>query len=144
MRENEGGAQVGPELRWAELLGTGERGMARLLDGLKVDLKFMGSHTLQPKWYKVLKVFLLAGVVVGYGLLFGLTKTAVFLAVFSLLSLTVHMLYRVKTDTWKRSWLDFIVVEENGGPRPAKIGAFYYSAVVLDALIAVLVSQALG
>ncbi len=118
--------------------------MGGLLDEVKVDLKFMGSHTLQPKWYKVLKVFLLAGVVVGYGLLFGLTKTVIFLAVFCLLSLTVHMLYRVKTDTWKRSWLDFIVVEENGGPRPAKIGAYYYSAVVLDALIAVVVSQALG
>lgn len=118
--------------------------MARLLDELKIDLRFVGSHTVQPGWYKILKVFLLAGFGVGYWLLFGPTKTVVFLAVFFLLSLAVHMVYRVKTDTWKRSWLDFVVVEENGVPRPARIGGYYYSAVVLDAIMAVVVSQALG
>jgi hypothetical protein len=118
--------------------------MARLLDELKIDLEFVGSHTVQPKWYKILKVLLVAGVLVGYGLLFGPTKTIAFAGVFFFLSLVVHMVYRVKTDTWKRSWMDFVVVEEEGGPRPVRIGAYYYSAVVLNALIAVIVSQALG
>jgi hypothetical protein len=129
---------------WGGAGAQGSRDMAKLLDELKIDLKFVGSHTVQPRWYKIFKILLLAGFLVGYWLVFGPMKTVVFVAVFFFLSLLVHMVYRIKTDTWKRTWLDFVVVEESDGPRPAKIGAFYYSAVVLDALIAVLVSQALG
>jgi hypothetical protein len=118
--------------------------MSRLLEELKIDLKFVGSHTVQPRWYKVLKIFLLVGFLVGYGLLFGARKTLVFLGVFFLLSLVVHMVYRVKTDTWKRSWLDFAVVEEPGGPRPVGIGVYYYSAVVLNAVLSLIISQVLA
>ena len=150
MRENWG--ERGQGLASKALAPAGSRvaggrqgsAMSKFLEELKIDLRFVGSHTLQPRWYKLLKVFLLAGSLVGYWFLFGPMKTMVFLAVFFLLSLLVHLVYRAKTDTWKRSWLDFVVVEENGGPRPARIGAYYYSAVVLDAVIAVVVSQMLG
>ena len=30
--------------------------MSDLLDKIKVDLAFFRSHTLQPKWYKALKL----------------------------------------------------------------------------------------
>ena len=30
--------------------------MTNLLDEIKVDLAFVRSHTLQPKWYKALKI----------------------------------------------------------------------------------------
>lgn len=35
--------------------------MSNLLDEIKLDLHFLKSHTLQPKWFKVLKVFYLTG-----------------------------------------------------------------------------------
>src|SRR4030042_6007464 len=113
--------------------------MSRLLEGLKIDLKFIGSHSLQPRWYKLLKVLLLVGFLVGFGLLFGLRRTIIFLATFLLLSSLVHFLYRAKTNTWRRSWLDFVVVEENGEPRPVRIGAYYYAAVVLNAVLSLVV-----
>jgi hypothetical protein len=33
--------------------------MARLFNEIKDDVSFIKSHTLQPKWYKVLKIFIL-------------------------------------------------------------------------------------
>ena len=33
--------------------------MPKLIEAIISDLKFIRSHTLQPKWYKILKVFLL-------------------------------------------------------------------------------------
>src|SRR3989304_3220963 len=104
--------------------------MSRLLEGLKIDLKFIGSHSLQPRWYKLLKVLLLVGFLVGYGLLFGLRRTIIFLATFLLLSSLVHFLYRAKTNTWRRSWLDFVVVEENGGGQGPARGVFFSFLVV--------------
>ena len=88
--------------------------MSNWLDEIKVDLVLIRSHTLQPKWYKALKVVLLVGFLVGYGCLFGLARTAAFLVSFLLLSLVVHLTYRVKTQRWQRSWLDFVVAEEHG------------------------------
>ena len=117
--------------------------MSKLLDEIMVDLRFIRGHTLQPKWFKVLKVFVLLGVCVGYYLLFGLTKTVAFFVIFFFLMLLVHLLYRVKTNTWKKSWLDFVVVEENGEIRPKSIGKFYYSAGVLGAVLSFAISQML-
>ncbi len=116
--------------------------MTKLIREIKHDLSFIKSHTLQPQWYKVLKVFILLAFLVGYCALFGLLKTLVFLAVFFLLSFAVHMIYRVKTERWTTSWLDFVVIEENGERRPRSIGKFYYSAVVCNALLALVISQA--
>ena len=70
--------------------------MSNLLEEIKLDVNFVKSHSLQPKWYKVLKVVMLAGFVVGYGYLFGLARTAVFLVSFLLLSLAVHLTYRAR------------------------------------------------
>jgi hypothetical protein len=115
--------------------------MTKPLEEIKTDLNFIKSHTLQPKWYKILKVFVLVGFFLGYYTLFGLHKTLVFFAVFFFLSLVVHMVYRVKTHTWQRSWLDFVVIEENNEIKADRIGKYYYSAVALNAILALLISQ---
>ncbi len=117
--------------------------MSNLLDEIKVDVNFIKSHTLQPKWYKALKVVLLVGFLVGYGHLFGLDRTAAFLVCFLLLSLVVHLIYRAQTQRFQRSWLDFVVAEENGKPVARSIGRFYYAAVALNAILSVSISQAL-
>jgi hypothetical protein len=118
--------------------------MTRLLEELQYDLRFIRSHTLQPKWYKVLKVFILLGFLLVYLSTFGWVKTVIFLSIFLFLSFLVHMLYRTQTKRWERSWLDFIVVEENGEIHAESIGKFYYSAVLLNAILALVLSQVLG
>lgn len=115
--------------------------MTKLLEEIKVDARFIRSHTLQPQWFKVFKVFLLVGVIAGYAYFSGVTRTAVFVALFVFLMLLVHLLYRYKTDTWKQSWLDFVVVEESGEARPTSIGKFYYAAVIFNAVASAICSQ---
>ncbi len=115
--------------------------MTRLLDEIKDDLHFIKSHTLQPQWYKILKIFIVLGFLVGYCALFGISKTILFFAVFLFLSLLVHLIYRSKTNKWTRSWLDFKVVEENNEIRAESIGKCYYSAVVINAILSLVVSQ---
>jgi hypothetical protein len=117
--------------------------MSNLLDEIKVDLAFVRSHTLQPNWYKALKVVILVGFLAGYSCLFGLARMAAFLASFLLLCLLIHLTYRAKTQRWQRSWLDFGVVEENGKPVAKSIGKFYYAAIVLNAVLSVVISQVL-
>jgi hypothetical protein len=117
--------------------------MAKLLDEIKTDLSFISSHTLQPQWYKILKVFILVGVFAGYYLLFGWIKTAIFFTIFFALSLIVHLVYRAKTRKWKQSWLDFTVVEEDNGIKPKSIGKVYYSAIILNTIISLVASQLL-
>jgi Ca2+-dependent lipid-binding protein len=115
--------------------------MTKLIQEIKDDFDFVKSHTLQPKWYKVLKVFILAGFLAGYYFLFGRSKTIVFSAVFLFLSLLVHLLYRAKTNKWKRSWLDFVVAKEGDETKAERIGKYYYSAIILNAILSVIVSQ---
>jgi hypothetical protein len=117
--------------------------MTHLLEEIKLDVSFVKSHSLQPKWYKALKVVILVGFLVGYGYLFGLARTAVFCASFLSLSFLVHLIYRAKTQRWQRSWLDFVVAEENGKIVAKSIGRYYYAAVVLNAILSVVISQAL-
>ena len=117
--------------------------MSRLLEEVKIDLNFIKGHTLQPQWFTVLKVFILLGVCVGYYLLFGLAKTVAFFGIFFFLMLLVHMIYRVKTNTWQQSWLDFVVEQHNGETKPTRIGKFYYSAGILGAILSFVISQAL-
>ena len=115
--------------------------MARLLKEIKDDANFIKSHTLQPRWYKKLKVFILLGFLIAYYYLYDIQKTILFFTIFFLLSFLVHMVYRIKTDTWKRSWLDFVVVEENGEIKAKSIGKFYYAAIIINTFISFLVSQ---
>ena len=116
--------------------------MTKLIHEIKDDASFIKSHSLQPKWYKFLKIFILLGFLVGYGLLCGFKRVAVFLAVFIFLSLLVHLLYRGKTHKWEQSWLDFVVVEEGGETKATSIGMFYYTAVIFNASVALAISQA--
>jgi hypothetical protein len=118
--------------------------MAKLLQAIGEDFRFVRSHSLQPKWYKALKAFILLGFLLGYWILFGLKRTAVFLAAFILLSLALHMLYRTGTHAWKRSWLDFVVAEQDGEIMPRRIGISYYLAIVLNAALSVVASQLLA
>ena len=118
--------------------------MKKLLKEIKDDAIFIRSHTLQPKWYKIFKVFMILGFLGGHLFLFGPLKTFVFSGVFFSLSLLVHLVYRAKTNKWTQGWLDFVITEENGEPRPIGIGKYYYSTVFLNTLIALLVSQVLS
>ena len=115
--------------------------MTKLLEEIKVDLSFIKSHSLQPKWYKFLKILILVGFLVGYGYLYSFIKTVIFLVSFIFLSFLVHLLYRAKTNKWKRSWLDFVVVEEDNEIRAKSIGKFYYSAIVLNTILSLVISQ---
>ena len=115
--------------------------MTRFLKEIKDDLSFIKSHSLQPQWYKVLKIFILVGFLAGYYYLFGFMKTVIFFAVFMFLMLLVHLVYRIKTNKFRKSWLDFIIVESEDGIKAKSIGKFYYSAIVLNTLFAIMISQ---
>ena len=117
--------------------------MRNLLDGIKYDLNFLKSHTLQPKWFKILKVFILIGFPVGYYFLFGLTATILFLVTFISLMLVVHFTYRIKTNKFTTNWLDFIVIGDSEEQKTKRIGKYYYPAIILNAIISFIVSQVL-
>jgi hypothetical protein len=113
------------------------------MDEIQNDLGYLKSHTLQPKWFKVLKVFILLGFLIGYYYLFGFVATILFFVTFIFLSVIVHLTYRVKTNKWTQSWLDFVVFEENNELKTKRIGKLYYSAVVINVLLSFVVSQVL-
>lgn len=115
--------------------------LSNVFDEIKYDFLFVKSHTLQPKWYKVLKVFILAGFLTGYLVLFGTSKTLLFLASFLLLSAIIHLTYRIKTQKFTRTWLDFVVVRENDSIKMKRIGKIYYSAILVSAIISGVISQ---
>jgi hypothetical protein len=116
-------------------------GMTKLAKEVLDDLRFIRGHRLQPQWYKIFKVFMIIGFLAGYYYLFGSLKTIIFVCVFFLLGLTVHMIYRIKTHTWRQSWLDFKVEEQEGVIVPVSIGKFYYMAVAINIIIALVMSQ---
>jgi hypothetical protein len=122
---------------------NGSAKMNKLIEEIKVDLHFIQSHTLQPKWYKIAKVFVLLGLIGGYYLLFGFAKTLVFILSFIFLSAIVHFVYRIQTRRWKQSWLDFVVNEENGEMKYKRIGKFYYSTIIINAILSFIASQTL-
>jgi hypothetical protein len=118
--------------------------MSKVIKEIKGDLSFIKSHTLQPQWYKVFKVFMILGFLVGYFYLFGILKTIFFFVVFIFLSLIVHLIYRVNTNKWTRSWLDFVVIEENNEIKAESIGKFYYMAIGVNAIFSLFISQILA
>lgn len=115
--------------------------MSKLINEIRYDLNFIRSHSLQPQWYKAFKVFMVLGVVAGFYFAFGIRKTIVFITSFFILSFFVHMIYRVKTNRFTSSWLDFAVVEVGDDVRAESIGKFYYLAILLNAVISIVVSQ---
>jgi hypothetical protein len=114
--------------------------MKELLEEIKYDANFIKGHQLQPGWYKILKVLMILGFLIGYSILFGTARTLIFCGIFFSLSLLVHMIYRINTKRYTQSWLDFVVVEEGGENIPRKIGPYYYIAVVTNLAIAILIS----
>jgi hypothetical protein len=80
----------------------------------------------------------------GYVFLFGWGKMFVFLVSFMVLGAILHFAYRAKTKRWKESWLDFIVYEEDGETKYKRIGKFYYSAIILNAILSFIISQVIG
>ncbi len=117
--------------------------MSNLIDEIKYDLSYLKSHTLQPKWFKILKVFILFGVLVGYYFLFGWTATILFFVTFIFLMVVVHFAYRIKTNKYTTSWLDFVVIEEGNERKAKRIGKYYYSAILVNTIISLFVSQVL-
>jgi Ca2+-dependent lipid-binding protein len=89
--------------------------MAKLLDEVMHDLKFIRSHELQPKWYKFSKILIIIGFVAIYSYFFGLRKAVFFVAFFLVLNFLLHTLYRRKTYKFQQSWMDFIVIETETG-----------------------------
>lgn len=106
---------------------------------MKKDLKFIRGHTLQPQWWKFGKIFLLLGTLAVLFLTCGLLKTALWFAVIVALSLAVHMLYRVKTRTFTRSWMDFKVKRLKGKWIYGRIGWLYYTLVAIIFVLATFV-----
>jgi hypothetical protein len=117
--------------------------MTKLIDEIKYDLNFLKSHTLQPKWFKILKIFILLGFLAGYYFLFGLMATMLFFAAFIFLMLVVHFAYRIKTKKYTISWLDFVVIEDGGEQKPQRIGKYYYPAIIVNAILAFIICQVL-
>jgi hypothetical protein len=109
-------------------------------EGIKYDLRFIKSHKLQPEWYKVLKVFILAGFLVGLWYLFGITTTLVAGVIFIFFALLIHMLYRAKTKRFTQSWLDFEVVQDGKDGSPKRIGPYYYVLIILAAILSLIFS----
>ncbi len=117
--------------------------MKKFIKEFKDDAEFVRGHKLQPGWYKYSKIVILLVLLAGYWYLFGFVKTAIFLTSFLVLSLLVHIIYRMKTQKWQKDWLDFKVVGEDS-TEIKRIGIYYYSAVVVNGLITFLTSQILG
>ena len=90
---------------------------------------------------KIFKVFLLLGFLGSYVFLFGWGKTIVFSIIFFGLMLIVHFVYRAKTKRFSQTWLDFIVCEEEGEKKYKRIGAFYYGAIIVSAVLGFVLSQ---
>jgi Ca2+-dependent lipid-binding protein len=118
--------------------------MKTILDEITYDAKFVKGHRLQPGWYKVLKIFILLAVICGYGWIFGLRKAILFVVVFLLLSLAVHLVYRAKTGKFTRNWMDFVIVEDREKGIKQGIGAVYYTWIFLNAAVAFLLSQVIA
>ena len=115
--------------------------MRNIIKEIKSDALFIKNHELQPQWYKVLKTFLLLGLMIGFPFIFGGKKTLIFFVSFFSLSLLVHIVYRIKTKKFTQSWLDFIVEERAGIKTPTGIGIYYYSAVIINGILSFLICQ---
>ncbi|MBN2387961.1 MAG: hypothetical protein JXB85_13165 [Anaerolineales bacterium] len=118
--------------------------MPRWIDEIQDDLAFLRSHTLQPRWFKITKVFILLGFLGGFLWLSGWVKTALFSGTFLFLMLLVHFAYRIKTKKYTQNWLDFAVAQAGLDGPPKRIGKFYYPAILINTLLALGVSQLLG
>jgi hypothetical protein len=115
--------------------------MGNIFKEIKYDVTFVKYHNLQPKWFKIGKIFILLFGLVGLYLLFGITKTILFFLFFVILMLLVHLIYRNNTLKFTKSWLDYIIVEEDAKKVTKRIGLYYYIFIIINAIIAFVLSQ---
>jgi hypothetical protein len=102
-----------------------------ITEEIKYDIKFIKNHTLQPRWWKITKIFLLCGMIAGVYFIFGIVKAIIWLSTVIILSSIVHIIYRIKTNAFTRTWMDFKIKELNGKQVYGRIGLLYYSLVVV-------------
>ena len=102
-----------------------------IIKEIKYDLKFIKNHTLQPRWWKIGKIFLLCGMITAVYFIFGMVKTFIWLSTVIILSFIVHIIYRIKTNAFTKTWMDFRIKEFNGKQVYGRIGWLYYSLVVV-------------
>jgi hypothetical protein len=110
-----------------------------LIEDIKIDIQFLKGHTLQPTWWKIVKVFVLVGGFVIVYSIFGVSKTIIWISLILVFGGIVHLTYRIKTHTYTKSWMDFKVNEVEGKRTYGRIGLFYYSLVAFMFLTATVV-----
>ena len=98
---------------------------------INYDLNFIKNHTLQPRWWKIVKIFLLCGMIAAVYFIFGAVRTCIWLSTVIILSLIVHIIYRIKTNAFTKTWMDFKVKDFNGKLVYGRIGLLYYSLVAV-------------
>jgi len=102
---------------------------------IKKDINFLKTHTLQPAWWKITKIFILLGSLMIIFIIFGILKTIIWFSVVIILSVIIHFIYRIKTHAYTKSWMDFKVIEKEGKLTYGRIGFLYYALVVIMFLI---------
>jgi hypothetical protein len=102
-----------------------------IINEIKKDVFFIKGHTLQPKWFKFIKIIFLITIFVISIFIFGVIKAVIWFLSFLFLGFLIHMLYRIKTNTFTRSWMDFHVTKSEKGLEYKRIGILYYSLVFL-------------
>jgi hypothetical protein len=107
-----------------------------IIKEIKNDINFLKKHTLQPAWWKVTKIFVLLGSLIIIFYIFGILKTIIWFSIVLILGAIIHFIYRIKTHTYTKSWMDFKVIEKEGKLTYGRIGFFYYTLVVIIFLIA--------
>ncbi|MBT3316115.1 MAG: hypothetical protein HN390_16035 [Anaerolineae bacterium] len=117
--------------------------MPKWIDEIKYDLNFLKSHTLQPQWFKIVKVFILLFLLAGYYFPFGLLNTILFFVTFIFLMSIIHFTYRSKTKKYTKNWLDFVVNKNDENLEPKRIGKYYYPVIIVNAVISFIISQLL-
>lgn len=106
-----------------------------IIKEIQKDTLFIKNHTLQPSWFKIAKVFVLLGIVLVLFLILGFMKTIIWFLIFLLLGLIVHLIYRIKSHNYSKSWMDFEVKEVAGKLIYGRIGFLYYSLVIIMILL---------
>jgi len=110
-----------------------------IIKEIKKDIDFVKKHTLQPAWWKITKVFVLLGSLLIIFYIFGLFKTILWFSIVLILGVINHFIYRIKTHSYTKSWMDFKVMEKEGKLTYGRIGVLYYTIVIVIFLIATII-----
>lgn len=103
---------------------------------IKTDVNFLRTHTTQPEWWKIAKIFVLLSAVIAAGFVFNVWKAAVWFGIIVALTAVMHFTYRSKTHVYTKSWMDFKVKEVDGKLVYGRIGYMYYPLVAVIFIIA--------